>query len=139
MSYLELKWKHQKEFNEFPMFFAFNRRQFDEGMKTLGLKPNQTNKVYSFDGGGFYRKSDSTALSEMLKRFDREEKEAMKDDNYVLEMFEYEMGNHEYDITHSDMKILEVCGIDVDEFEKNARLKRLYNQAQKAFLSHCYD
>ncbi len=66
-------------------------------------------------------------------------KEAMKDDNYVLEMFEYEMGNHEYDITHSDMKILEVCGIDVDEFEKNARLKRLYNQAQKAFLSHCYD
>lgn len=42
----------------------------------------------------------------------------MKDDNYVLEMFEYEMGNHEYDITHSDMKILEVCGIDVDEFEK---------------------
>ena len=57
MSYLELKWKHQKEFNEFPMFFAFNRKQFDEGMKTLGLKPNQTNKVYSFDGGGFYRKS----------------------------------------------------------------------------------
>ena len=45
MSYLELKWKHQKEFNEFPMFFAFNRKQFDEGMKTLGLKPNQTNKV----------------------------------------------------------------------------------------------
>ena len=32
-----------------------------------------------------------------------------------------------------------VCGIDVDEFEKNSRLKRLYNQAQKAFLSHCYD
>ena len=81
----------------------------------------------------------SDSLSDMLKRFDREEKEAMKDDNYVLEMFEYEMGNHEYDITHSDMKILEVCGIDVDEFEKNARLKRLYNQAQKAFLSHCYD
>ena len=83
MSYLELKKKHQKEFNEFPMFFAFNQKQFDEGMKTLGLKPNQTNKVYSFDGGGFYRKSDSTALIEMLKRFDREEKEAMKDDNYV--------------------------------------------------------
>lgn len=137
MTYLELKQKHQKEFNEFPMFFAFNQKQFDEGMKTLGLKPNQTNKVYSFDGGGFYRKSDSTTLIEMLKRFDREEKEAMKDDNYVLEMFEYEMGNHEYGYTHSDMKVLDACSIDVDEFENNARLKKLYNQAQKSFLKKC--
>lgn len=139
MSYLELKKKHQKEFNEFPMFFAFNQKQFDEGMHTLGLKPNQIDKIYKFAGGGFYRKTDSKTLIELLNRFHREEKKAMKDDNYVLEMFEYEMGNHEYDITHSDMKILEVCGIDVDEFEKNALLKRLYNQAQKAFLSHCYD
>lgn len=138
MSYLELKWKHQKEFNEFPVFFAFNRKQFDEGMNKLGLKPNQAKMICSFEGGGFYRKSDRSALVEMLERFVREEKEAMKDDNYVLEMFEYEMGNHEYDITHSDMKILEACGITVDEFEKNARLKKLYNQAQKAFLSHCY-
>lgn len=49
----------------------------------------------------------------------------MKDDNYVLEMFEYEMGNHEYDITHSDMKILEVCGIDVDEFEKKRSIEEI--------------
>jgi len=36
-SYLELKEKHQKEVNEFPMFFAFNDKQFKEGMKKFGL------------------------------------------------------------------------------------------------------
>lgn len=138
MSYLELKRKRQKEFDEFPMFFAFDQKDFEEGMHNLGLKPNQTNKICRFAGGGFYRKSDRSALIEMLKRFYREEKEAMKDDNYVLEMFEYEMGNHEYGLTRSDIRILEVCGIDVDEFEKDARLKNLYNQAQKSFLSHCH-
>lgn len=137
MTYLELKQKHQEEFNKFPMFFAFNQEQFAEGMHTLGLKPNQIDKIYKFAGGGFYRKTDSKTLIELLNRFHREEKKAMKDDNYVLEMFEYEMGNHEYDITHSDMKILEVCGIDVDEFENNARLKKLYNQAQESFLKKC--
>ena len=121
------------------MFFAFNQKQFDEGMKSLGLNPNQTSMINSFEGGGFYRKLDRIALIELLERFDREEKEAMQDDKYVLEMFEYEMGNHEYGYTHSDMQVLDASGIDVDEFEKNSRLKRLYNQAQKSFLSHCYD
>lgn len=43
MSYLELKKKHQKEFNEFPMFFAFNQKQFDEGMYIIRVeaKPNR--------------------------------------------------------------------------------------------------
>lgn len=77
MSYLELKKKHQKEFNEFPMFFAFNQKQFDEGMHTLGLKPNQIDKIYKFAGGGFYRKTDSKTLIELLNRFHREEKKAM--------------------------------------------------------------
>ena len=48
--YAELMNKQEKEFNDFAnkhMFFAFNQKQFDEGMAKLGLKPTDTDKVYS--------------------------------------------------------------------------------------------
>ena len=45
MSYLELKRKHQSELSKFPLFFAFNESQFEDGMNKLGLKPNETDKI----------------------------------------------------------------------------------------------
>lgn len=45
MSYLELKRKHQDELSKFPLFFAFNESQFEDGMNKLGLKPSETDKI----------------------------------------------------------------------------------------------
>ncbi|NYC95062.1 hypothetical protein DFN09_003049 [Clostridium acetobutylicum] len=61
--YIEMKRKHQKEVNNFPMFFAFSKEQFKEGMKKLGLEPSETNKIYKFGNtGGFYKRTDSAKL-----------------------------------------------------------------------------
>ena len=35
--YQEMRNRQQAEINAFPMFFAFNKQQFAEGMRTLGL------------------------------------------------------------------------------------------------------
>ena len=35
--YDELREIHQKRVNEFPLMFAFNQEQFDNGMKNWGL------------------------------------------------------------------------------------------------------
>lgn len=85
------------------------------------------------------QKSDSKSYKNMYKRFALEKREALKDDNYVLEMFQCEMKNHEYDLTHDDKEVIEACGLDMIEMNSSQRLRLLYIQAKKLFLSLCYD
>ena len=86
MSYLELKRKHQDELSKFPLFFALNESQFEDGMNKLGLKPNETDKINRINACCYCKKSDSKSYKNMYKRFALEKREALKDDNYVLEM-----------------------------------------------------
>lgn len=79
-AYQELRDKQQKEFDAFPCFFAFNQKQFDEGMKKLGLRPGDTDKIYRGVVGMYYRKTDSPKLKEMVERHDREHQDAIAGD-----------------------------------------------------------
>ena len=139
MTYLELKRKHQDELSKFPLFFAFNESQFEDGMNKLGLKPSETDKINRINACCYCKKSDSKSYKNMYKRFALEKWEALKDDNYVLEMFQCEMKNHEYDLTHDDKEVIEACGLDMFEMNSSQRLRLLYIQAKKSFLSLCYD
>lgn len=132
--YKKMKEKHQKEINEFPMFFAFNNKQFDEGMKKLGLDPSEEHKIYKLGGtGGFYRKTDATTLNEMFKRHDEEMRKAMaEDDDFILEMFNYELSNHEYIYTQDVTDTLNSLGLTIDEVKND---KRLMDALQKACKS----
>jgi hypothetical protein len=99
--YQELRDRQQEEVNAFPMFFAFDQRQFAEGMRRLGLRPSDMNQVYAIAGtGGFYRKSDAPKLHEMFARHRKELEEAIAadkaGDNFIYEMFLTELSNHEY-------------------------------------------
>ena len=44
--YQEMRNRQQAEVNAFPMFFAFNKQQFAEGMRKLGLSPSDTEKSW---------------------------------------------------------------------------------------------
>lgn len=130
-NYIEMKKQHEKEVNEFPMFFAFSKKQFNEGMKKLGLDPSETNKIYrAGDTGGFYRKSDASAFHEMFKRHEDEKNNAIAtDDTFIYNMFRYELGNHEYVITEDISDTLAALGLTFDEINND---KRLLNALQKA-------
>jgi len=52
-SYLALTAETRKELEAFPVQFAFNIKQFEEGMKALGLTKDDTDKIVSIPGGGF--------------------------------------------------------------------------------------
>lgn len=134
--YKELKDKHQKEFNQFPMKFAFSDEQFERGMAELGLKPDQTDMVYGFAGtGGFYRRSDAPALHEMLERHARERQEALAadptGDGYIYDMFLYELRNHEYGYTGDAEDTLDALDITWEQLEADARLKHGFQKAKK--------
>jgi hypothetical protein len=134
--YLKLKNKHQKEVNDFPMFFAFSDKQFEEGMKRFGLKPTDTDKIYKLGGtGGFYLRTDAKKLHDMLDRHTQAMNEAINtDDDFVYNMFLYELANHEYCITYDLEPTLDACGLTEDEIWKDQRLADLLKKATADYL-----
>ena len=126
-NYNNLKQRHQKEFNEFPMFYAFSNEQFNEGMKKIGLDPSETNLVYKTSIGGFYRKTDSHRLKKIIDNHIKEMAEAMEDDDFAYEAINYELGNHEYCITYDTSDALEALGLDPENLDE--RLKHITRRA----------
>jgi len=127
-NYTYLKDRHQQEINAFPIFFAFNDKQFAEGMTKLGLQPDETDKIYKLGNiGGFYRKSDGPQLHEMFNRHERERHEAISGDTtgdgYIYQMFLYELANHEYGYTRDITNTLEALSLMPEDIEKSKALK----------------
>jgi len=135
-TYTVLKNRHQQEVNAFPMAFAFNQRQFEEGMAKLGLGPDDTDKVYKIgDTGGFYRRSDAARFRELFDRHEREHQEATDGDTtgegYIYEMFLYELANHEYTYTGDLTSTLEALDLTPEDFEKSAPLRNGLRKAKE--------
>lgn len=120
MTYLELKKRQDAEFNAFPKFFAFDDKQFEEGLKQLGVKKNE---ITYLAAGGYLRSSDVKAYQEMSKRHREEFKEACKDINFVVSMFYYELNNHEYSYTQDVSETLLGLGISEKTLEENPILQ----------------
>lgn len=136
-AYRELNQKHQKEVDEFPMFFAFSDSQFEEGMKKLGLKPTDTKMIYKLGStGGFYRKSDSQALHDMFARHRQEMADAIAADEtgegFIYDMFDYELANHEYAYTWDLEPTLDALGLTIEQVRADERMKNALKKACKA-------
>lgn len=103
MTYQEYKQRSQEEFNALPIFFAFGNKQFKEAMEARGLTENDTDKIYRLgDSGGYYLRSDAPIIREFFKKQkeDKELLELMKDRDFAISAFRYEMDNHEYAINY---------------------------------------
>lgn len=124
--YAEMRNRQQEEFNKFPIKFAFSQEQFERGMRELGLKPTDTDKVCKTIAGGFLRKSDAPAMHEILARHHKEIEDAIAADKtgkgFIYEMFLYELRNHEYGYTGDTEDTLESLGYTTDDLEKDERL-----------------
>lgn len=124
--YEELRNKHEKEVEKFPIMWAFNKKQFSEGMEKLGLKETDTDKIYSIGSGGYIRKTDSDKLHEMLNRHAEEMERAIKEDptgdGFIFDMFNYELANHEYSYTGDITDTLECLGLTEEEVNADERL-----------------
>lgn len=134
--YQELHDKQQAEVNAFPMFFAFNAKQFEEGMKSLGLKPNEVKKIYKLGNtGGFYRKSDAPAFHEMMMRHSKEKADAIAadptGDGFIFDMFDYELSNHEYGYTHDPEPTLDALGLTMEQIKSDPRLFHGWKKATR--------
>ncbi len=132
MVYLELKRKHTEQLNNFPMEFAFNKEQFQEGLDKLGVEKEN---ICTIPGGGFIRKADAKALGDLLLRQTKEMDQAMLDDDFLINAIEYELGNHEYCITHDPEQTLNALGIDLENDDE--RVVGCFKTARKNYLAAC--
>jgi len=139
--YTELKGKHEKEFNEFTkdcVFFAFSDKQFEDGMKKLGLTLEDTDKIYKLGAGGYILRTHSVARKELFERFDAEEKQAIAEDadgtGYVRQMFEYELNNHEYGYTREVDQTLDALGYTIEEINADEKLLHGFQIARQAII-----
>lgn len=142
--YKQMKERHRKEIEAFPMFFAFSDQQFAEGMKSLGLEPTDTKAIYRLGGtGGFYRKSDAGELKSMFLRHDLEFDEAIAEDTtgegFIYDMFLYELANHEYCITYDYEDTFAAVGLTSEEIYGNTALVAGLQKATKKYLEGCED
>jgi len=137
--YVEMRERHNQEITDFPMFFAFSKEQLAEGMRRIGLHPDDSGQIFHIGAGGFCRKSDKPLLSEMFDRHETEIAEAIAaDDNgdgFVFDMFNTELANHEYVYTHDVSDTLRALGYSAKSIAKDDKLKYGLIKAIKAQLN----
>lgn len=126
-AYEDLRNRQEKEFNDFPLMFAFSDKQFKEGMEAWGLKETDTDKILSIGAGGFVRKSDGEAMHEMTARHSAQMKEAIESDttgeDFIKQMFLYELANHEFSYTGDLEPAFTALGLTAEEVSKSPALK----------------
>ena len=97
MTYGEWKDAKQKAFNELPIFFAFNDYQFKEAMEERGMTVNDTDKIFKLGTGGYYLRTDAQKIRDFINS-QNELHGLMKERDFAVSAFLYEMQNHEYAI-----------------------------------------
>ena len=128
--YLDLKKRHEKEFEEFPIAYAFNDKHLEEALAKLNATKEEV--VTVFGHGDIVKRENVKALIALLERHEQELHQKLKDDAEFAEAaFGYEMDNHEYAINwDGDADVLGCFNIT---FEKINRwgLQMAYRRARE--------
>lgn len=133
--YLDLQKKQQKEFEEFPIAYAFNEKQLEEALEKLGAEKSEC--VTVFGHGDIVKRTDAKALIAMLERHTEEMHQKLVEDKEFAEAaFLYEMDNHEYAINWSaDEDVLSCFNLDWDKLRK-WDLDDAYRRARNQHMKH---
>ena len=137
MKYLEIKEKQKKEIESLPIYFAFGNKQLEEKAKELGFEnvDQMLENVTGIGAGGFVLLKD---YNKVMNTFTKQREELINlinnDDEFALDAFEYELGNHEFVITYDIMDTLKALGIKYEMYIESERLRDLMEKAKDKYL-----
>jgi len=140
-TYQEMKIRHQKAVNDFPIYFAFSNVQLGKMFKELGLNPQKDlDKIARIPGtGGFILKKDIDAYQEMCKKQHEELQNAIREDKdgtgFIYQMFRYELANHEFGYTGDADDALAALGYTEKQVEETPTLKNGFEKAKHNILN----
>ena len=105
----------------------------------MGLTENDTNKICSIGFSCFIRKSDKERFREMNARHKKEMQDAIDadktGDGFILDMFYYELANHEYCITYDYEETFDTLGLTEEQINADKRLLHGLEKARKKYLT----
>lgn len=134
--YLDLKQRHQKEVEDFPIAYAFNGKQLKEAIAKLGATKQE---VTTLGYGTVIKRSDIPALDELMENHRHELKMSMKDKDFAYEAFLYEMDNHEYAINFDgDAEVLSCFNLVYAQLE-DLDLEEVYQRAARQHLKNAQE
>lgn len=133
--YLDLRDEHRKEFEEFPIAYAFNEKQLEEALEKLGATKEECVSV--FGHGDIVKRTDKKRLIEMMERHHEELLQRIKDDiEFAEAAFLYEMDNHEYAINWTaDEDVLGSLGLTFEKINQWG-LQMAYTSARNKHMEH---
>ena len=137
--YDQQRHEQQKRMNDFLdqyAFFAFNEKQFSDGIAKLGT---ETGSIVSIGGGGYVLKEKIFSLTDLMKRAQRERKEALEDpetgSQFAYNMFYSELANHEYGYTGRADDALDALGVSWEDLAASPMLREAFEKARETILS----
>lgn len=143
-TYAQYTREKQAAYNSMPYIrYAFGDYQTQAVFNSWGLTyPDDLDKVTTLWGcGDIIQKKDIAAFrkwnEEILKPFDAEFDELIQNDDFVIDMFIYEMGNHEYQYSEDDIEIIHACGLSLKYFEQHPHYLDLFKIAKRKFYQLC--
>lgn len=120
ITYKQFKDIQAKGINDFPMFFAFNDSQFEEGKQKLGITSNS--ELLSIGMGGYIRKTDRELFKLTLSNKNKALKEFLKDNDNLKDALVYELNNHEYFITRDKTDTLNSLDLVYDKLSDTQKV-----------------
>ena len=139
MRYVELKNKQRKEYDDFSnredvvMFAAFSNKQFDEAIEKYKIE-NYKIELVHIGMGMFLAKKNTEELRQLGEKWAVEMKEARKDENFAIDMFLYELANHEFGYSYDVEETLDALGLDVADFKQEKHLQKCLDIAINRYL-----
>ena len=130
--YREMERRQQEEYNSFAgkhCFYAFDQKQFAEGMAKFGLDPeNDRDRIKSIGAGGYVLADHAADLRALFNRHHEERQQAIDADptgeGFVYEMFSALLADYEYSYTGDPEDALSACGLTLEEVMENDKLRR---------------
>jgi len=136
MRYLEIKKEFHDDFGKLPLFFAFNKEQFNEGMKKLNLETSDFDKIIKMPSGGFVLKSVKEEVQKVFDNYEKGIKEISNNKKELIEALVYELGNTEYCIGCDSNDALKSFSLKLDtltnmQIEALSEAIKIYWEQQK--------
>ena len=137
MNYQTFKNRNSKVFNKFisdNVFFAFDDKQFKEGLKKFNIEPEQAkDKLFRYFGGGFILKTAAPMEHKISKKMTKCERKYLNKAPNLISALVYEMGNRECGYTGNYFEAVRVLGL-ADKFKKSRKVQRAYIKAKRQFI-----
>ena len=134
-TYSEFKKQAEKETNDLydtACFFAFDKKQFTEGLEKFNIEREHAPElIVSISGGGFALKKRVNDIREMGKKHNEQLRALMEDEQFAISAFDYELGNHEWIVTGNETDAIFALGYSVEDVKNSEHLLKCLKAALK--------